>query len=62
MPPRFMWAVGLSGLSSSDLGGGKSLVKVAKVLIDAGQVHGASSGLSSVVEGAKSLILIAEVF
>ena len=32
MPPRFIWAVGLSGLSSTDLSSGKSLIKIAEVL------------------------------
>ena len=36
---RFMSASGLSGLSSSDLSVGKSLIKVAEIFIDAAQVH-----------------------
>ena len=38
MPPRFIYALGLSGLSSRDLGC-SILFKVAEIFIDATQVH-----------------------
>ena len=39
MLPRFMWAVGYRVRALEIWGGGKSLIKVAEIFIDAAQVH-----------------------